>query len=108
MPPAPSSFYIRTVRQGPTTICWLTPRSGREIERALRLGPVLLDVARSARTRDQIRFSVVMHHLDIWVQLHMLRGPVVPHRYPQKSFATVPSMWEMFLVIHVGIIGLGP
>jgi hypothetical protein len=40
----PSSFYIRPVRQGPTTISRLAPRSGREIERGLGLGPVSLDV----------------------------------------------------------------
>jgi hypothetical protein len=43
VPPAPSYFYICTVRQVPTTINRLAPRSRREIERGLGLGLIPLD-----------------------------------------------------------------
>jgi hypothetical protein len=42
-PRPPSSFYIRTVWQGPQPLVSWRPRLGREIERGLGLGLVLLD-----------------------------------------------------------------
>jgi hypothetical protein len=57
-PRPPSSFYIRTVRQGPQPLVGWRPRSWREIERGLGLGPIPLDARWGQSNKERPVYQV--------------------------------------------------